>query len=132
MISKSFKKITIDNKEYDFADISNIKDIEKIPYTYRILIENIIRQNLLSRNDNAEAQVVISGLKNDIEESLEIFLENGAKKALQLSVSAPFHCPLMKPAKEIMLETIKNVNLMEPLIPVLSNVKVNSEKSVAI
>ena len=36
----------------------------------------------------------------------------------------------MKPAKEIMLETIKNVNLMEPLIPVLSNVKVNSEKSV--
>ena len=33
MISKSFKKITIDNKEYDFADISNIKDIEKIPYT---------------------------------------------------------------------------------------------------
>ncbi len=57
MISKSFKKITIDNKEYDFADISNIKDIEKIPYTYRILIENIIRQNLLGRNDNAEDQI---------------------------------------------------------------------------
>ena len=57
MISKSFKKITIDNKEYDFADISNIKDIEKIPYTYRILIENIIRQKLLGRNDNAEVQI---------------------------------------------------------------------------
>ena len=57
MISKSFKKITIDSKEYDFADISNIKDIEKIPYTYRILIENIIRQNLLGRNDNAKAQI---------------------------------------------------------------------------
>ena len=57
MISKSFKKITIDNKEYDFADISNIKDIEKIPYTYKILIENIIRQNLMGRNDNAEDQI---------------------------------------------------------------------------
>ena len=42
MIFKSFKKIAIDNKEYDFADISKIKDIEKIPYTYRILLENII------------------------------------------------------------------------------------------
>ena len=57
MIFKSFKKIAIDNKEYHFADISKIKDIEKIPYTYRILLENIIRQNLLGRNDNAEAQI---------------------------------------------------------------------------
>ena len=57
MISKSFKKITIDNKEYHLADIGKIKDIEKIPYTYRILLENIIRQNLLGRNDNADAQI---------------------------------------------------------------------------
>ena len=57
MIPKEFKKISINNKEYDFVDISNIKDIDKVPYTYRILIENIIRQNLLGLNNNAEKQV---------------------------------------------------------------------------
>ena len=57
MIPKDFKKISINNKEYDFVDISNIKDIDKVPYTYRILIENIIRQNLLGLNNNAEKQV---------------------------------------------------------------------------
>ena len=57
MIPEDFKKISINNKEYDFVDISNIKDIDKVPYTYRILIENIIRQNLLGLNNNAEEQV---------------------------------------------------------------------------
>ena len=57
MISKTFKKININNKEYDFVDISNISNIDKLPYTYRILIENIVRQKLLGRNDNAEIQV---------------------------------------------------------------------------
>ena len=57
MIPKDFKKISINNKEYDFVDISKIKDIDKVPYTYRILIENIIRQNLLGQNNNAEEQV---------------------------------------------------------------------------
>ena len=53
MIPEDFKKICINNKEYDFVDISNIKNIDKVPYTYRILIENIIRQNLLGLNNNA-------------------------------------------------------------------------------
>ena len=57
MIPKTFKKININNQEYDFVDISNIKNIDKLPYTYRILVENIIRQNLLGRNNNAEVQV---------------------------------------------------------------------------
>ena len=57
MIPKTFKKIKINNVEYDFADISNIKNVDKIPYTYRILIENIIRQNLLNRNNNSEDQI---------------------------------------------------------------------------
>ena len=73
MISKSFKKITIDHKEYDFADISSIKDIEKIPYTYRILLENIIRQNLLGRNDNAEAQIK-SILEKRLGEAINLLL----------------------------------------------------------
>ena len=57
MIPETFKKLKIDNVEYDFADISNIKNIDKIPYTYRILIENIIRQNLLNRNNNSKDQI---------------------------------------------------------------------------
>ena len=57
MIPKTFKKININNKEYDFVDISNLSNIDKLPYTYRILIENIVRQKLLGRNDNAEIQV---------------------------------------------------------------------------
>ena len=57
MISKTFKKININNKEYDFVDISNLSNIDKLPYTYRIVIENIVRQKLLGRNDNAEIQV---------------------------------------------------------------------------
>ena len=57
MIPKTFKKNNINNQEYDFVDISNIKNIDKLPYTYRILVENIIRQNLLGRNNNAEVQV---------------------------------------------------------------------------
>ena len=96
----------------------------------QVIQENQLNEKVFPANDNAEAQVVISGLKNNIEDSLEIFLKNGAKKALQLSVSAPFHCPLMSPAKEIMSETIKNINLLDPVIPVLSNVKVNSEGSI--
>ena len=57
MIPDSFKKITIQNQDYDVADISNINDIDKIPFSYRILIENIIRQSLLGRNENANQQV---------------------------------------------------------------------------
>ena len=57
MLPDSFKKIKIQNKEYDIADISKIENIEKIPFTYRILIENIIRQKFLGKNEEADTQV---------------------------------------------------------------------------
>ena len=57
MIPANFKKLKIHNKEYDVADISNITNIENLPFSYRILIENIIRQKLLGRNNNADDQV---------------------------------------------------------------------------
>ena len=57
MLPDSFKKIKIQNKEYDIADISKIENIEKIPFTYRILIENIIRQKFLGKNKEADTQV---------------------------------------------------------------------------
>ena len=57
MLPDSFKKIKIQSKEYDIADISKIENIEKIPFTYRILIENIIRQKFLGKNEEADTQV---------------------------------------------------------------------------
>ena len=94
-----------------------------------VINKNNLDKKVYPANDNADLQVVISGLKIDIENSLDIFLKNGAKKAIQLSVSAPFHCPLMQPAKEIMCETLKSVNLLEPIVPVLSNVTVESNNA---
>ena len=57
MIPTNFKKLKILNQEYDVADISNITNIENLPFSHRILIENIIRQKLLGRNNNADDQV---------------------------------------------------------------------------
>ena len=95
----------------------------------QVINTNGLNEKVFPANDNADAQVVISGLKNYIEDSLEIFTKNGAKKALKLSVSAPFHCPLMKPAKIVMEKTLDSTELHKPIIPVLSNVSVESESS---
>ena len=95
----------------------------------QVINTNELNEKVFPANDNADAQVVISGLKNYIEDSLEIFTKNGAKKALKLSVSAPFHCPLMKPAKIVMEKTLDSTELYKPIVPVLSNVSVESESS---
>jgi [acyl-carrier-protein] S-malonyltransferase len=95
----------------------------------QVINTNGLNEKVFPANDNADAQVVISGLKNYIEDSLEIFTKNGAKKALKLSVSAPFHCPLMKPAKIVMKQTLNSTELYKPIVPVLSNVSVESESS---
>ena len=76
-------------------------------------------------NDNADGQVVLSGLKENIENSLHIFKENGARKAMQLAVSAPFHCPLMRPAQEIMEKSLSSIKVQKPDVHVISNVTVD-------
>ena len=95
----------------------------------QVINTNGLNEKVFPANDNADAQVVISGLKNYIEDSLEIFTKNGAKKALKLSVSAPFHCPLMEPAKLVMEQALNSTELYKPIVPVLSNVSVESESS---
>lgn len=73
-------------------------------------------------NDNDPAQVVISGHREAIERALPIAKEMGAKRALLLPVSAPFHCPLMQPAADAMAEALAAVSIRAPLVPVYANV----------
>jgi len=73
-------------------------------------------------NDNDPSQVVISGHKAAIERALEIAKEKGAKRAILLPVSAPFHCALMKPAAEAMQEALAGVEMAPPLVSLYANV----------
>jgi [acyl-carrier-protein] S-malonyltransferase len=73
-------------------------------------------------NDNDPSQVVISGHRGAIERALEIAKEKGAKRAILLPVSAPFHCPLMKPAAEAMLKALSGVAMEPPAVSLYANV----------
>ena len=78
-------------------------------------------------NDNDPSQVVISGHKGAIDRAIEIAKEMGAKRALPLPVSAPFHCPLMQPAAEAMRDALGYAVVEEPIIPVFTNVTAQPE-----
>lgn len=73
-------------------------------------------------NDNDPSQVVISGHRGAIERALEIAKSKGAKRAVLLPVSAPFHCPLMQPAADAMEEALAAARLAAPVVPVYANV----------
>jgi [acyl-carrier-protein] S-malonyltransferase len=73
-------------------------------------------------NDNDPNQVVVSGHKAAVERALEIAKAKGARRALLLPVSAPFHCPLMQPAADAMAEALAGANLRAPAVPLYANV----------
>jgi len=73
-------------------------------------------------NDNDPSQVVISGHRGAIERALEIAKEKGAKRAILLPVSAPFHCPLMKPAADAMQQALAGVKMEPPAVSLYANV----------
>jgi [acyl-carrier-protein] S-malonyltransferase len=73
-------------------------------------------------NDNAPGQVVVSGAKAAVERALEIANAKGAKRAVLLPVSAPFHCALMKPAADAMAEALANTKMAPPKVPLVANV----------
>lgn len=73
-------------------------------------------------NDNAPGQIVISGHKAAVERAMELAKAAGAKRALALPVSAPFHCALMAPAAAVMAEALDRVAVHQPLVPVVANV----------
>ncbi|EKS28526.1 ACP S-malonyltransferase [Afipia felis] len=73
-------------------------------------------------NDNGGGQVVVSGDKAAVERAVEIAKAKGAKRAMLLQVSAPFHCRLMQPAADAMAEALAKVTVNKPVVPVVSNV----------
>jgi len=78
-------------------------------------------------NDNDPSQVVISGHKGAIDRAIEMAKEMGAKRAVPLPVSAPFHCPLMEPAAEAMRDALSYVVVRQPAVPLFANVTARPE-----
>jgi [acyl-carrier-protein] S-malonyltransferase len=73
-------------------------------------------------NDNGGGQVVLSGEKLAVERAVEVAKARGAKRAMLLPVSAPFHCSLMQPAADAMAEALAKVSVKPPLVPLVANV----------
>jgi [acyl-carrier-protein] S-malonyltransferase len=73
-------------------------------------------------NDNGGGQVVVSGDKAAVERAVELAKARGAKRAMMLPVSAPFHCTLMQPAADAMAAALAGVTVKPPVVPVIANV----------
>jgi len=73
-------------------------------------------------NDNAPGQVVVSGAKAAVERAVEAAKARGARRAIMLPVSAPFHCALLKPAADAMAEAFESTRMAPPVVPLVSNV----------
>jgi [acyl-carrier-protein] S-malonyltransferase len=73
-------------------------------------------------NDNGGGQVVVSGNKAAVERAVEIAKAKGARRAMLLPVSAPFHSALMHPAAEVMAESLAKVEVKSPVVPLVANV----------
>jgi [acyl-carrier-protein] S-malonyltransferase len=82
-------------------------------------------------NDNAPGQVVISGHRGAVERAIAIAKTRGARRAMLLSVSAPFHCTLMQPAAEVMAEALAGVEMQAPQVPLVANVTARALKDPA-
>src|SRR4029078_13573057 len=73
-------------------------------------------------NDNGGGQVVVSGNKSAVERAVEIAKGKGARRAMLLQVSAPFHCAMMRPGAEAMAEALGRTSIKVPVVPVVANV----------
>ena len=80
-------------------------------------------------NDNDPGQVVISGHKNAVDQTIELAKDAGAKRAVLLPVSAPFHCSLMQPAADIMAKALNEIKLEDPIVPLIANVSANEQNN---
>ena len=80
-------------------------------------------------NDNDPSQVVVSGHKAAVERAVDIAKEKGAKRAMLLPVSAPFHCELMGPAADKMAQALADTAISAPSVPLVANVLASSVSS---
>ena len=80
-------------------------------------------------NDNDPGQVVISGHKDAVDQTIELAKDAGAKRAVLLPVSAPFHCSLMQPAADIMAKALNDIKLEDPIVPLVANVRANEQNN---
>lgn len=83
-------------------------------------------------NDNGGGQIVVSGQSDAIDRALVIAKEKGAKRAVKLPVSAPFHCSLMRPAADEMAEALEKANVAAPIVPIVANVTAEKVTSPAL
>lgn len=93
-----------------------------LPAAKEIVEEASDGEILAVANDNAPGQVVVSGKTSAVERAVQVAKEYGAKRAMLLQVSAPFHCPMMAPAAEVMAEALANTDVTAPAVPLIANV----------
>jgi len=94
----------------------------ELPAVQTIAAEAAGAEICAAANDNGGGQVVLSGDKSAVERAVEIAKGRGAKRALMLPVSAPFHCALMRPAADVMAEALGAVTIHRARVPVVANV----------
>lgn len=79
-------------------------------------------ESVAAANDNSYGQIVVSGHKAAVEKAVALATAQGAKRAIMLPVSAPFHCALMKPAADVMQQALAAVDVKAPAAPLVANV----------
>lgn len=79
-------------------------------------------QVCVTANDNSPGQIVISGNREAVERAIPIAKDKGARRAVLLDVSAPFHCPLMQPAADAMAQALAEADIAAPCVPLIANV----------
>jgi [acyl-carrier-protein] S-malonyltransferase len=94
----------------------------ELPDVKAIAAESAAAGVCAAANDNGGGQVVLSGEKTAVERAVEIAKQRGAKRAMMLPVSAPFHCSLMRPAADAMAEALSQVAVRAPRVPLVANV----------
>ncbi len=92
----------------------------------RVAAEAAENEICAAANDNDPGQVVVSGHKAAVERAITLAKEAGAKRAVLLPVSAPFHCALMEPAAARMAQALEEADIAAPSVPVVANVRANA------
>jgi len=94
----------------------------EMPDVQAIVKEASGTEIVAAANDNSFGQIVISGHKAAVDKAIALATAKGAKRAILLPVSAPFHCALMQPAADVMAKALAEVNINAPSVPLVANV----------